>query len=310
MARIVTTEQWLALASRDGAFSAWRFGFTPVPETRVWPRRVLNDHLIYFCTHNGFKVALPDEVVRVQRGAFFWLMPGVAHETKLLAPRRTFRSYFMRFKLTAEDGVTPVRLQQDWVHREDAAQLLTFVRDLVQELQSPQAFHEQRIRANLMLLSAGALSPQIERHRAVLTSQQRLKLLSFLESHVTMKVTPQQLANEVDLSMPYFRRIFHRSYGISPKHWIVRQRVLLAAAILLETELEAKEVAHRLGYCDTYLFSRQFKQVMGICPRLYRRGQGAEPVWNHISNDMSGSPVLDAARAANKSHRRRAPDFN
>ena len=70
---------------------------------------------------------------------------------------------------------------------------------------------------------------------------------------------------------------------------------MLAAIMMSETELTAKEVAHRLGYCDRYLFSRQFKQVMGVPARQFRRGAGAEPQWDHIADDMTSSLVRHIA---------------
>ena len=40
---------------------------------------------------------------------------------------------------------------------------------------------------------------------------------------------------------------------------------------LEESELSITEVAHQLGYPDVYLFSRQFKTIMGVSPRAFRQ---------------------------------------
>ena len=302
---VVSADRWLELASQSGVLIPSRYGFTPQDETRVWEERTISEHMIYFCMKNAFNVVLQDQTITVDRGTFLWIMPGVANETRLVSPRRPFRTYYLRFSLSESDSITPVRLQQDIVHRQGAWPLLDHLRDLVQDLQSPREFHERRIRASLTLLAASALESESRHQVSVLTAQQRLALHAYMETHATEKISPQSLAQQAGLSMPYFSRVFHRSYGMTPRHWILRKRILLAAQIMSETRLTAKEVAYRLGYRDRFLFSRQFKQVMGVSPRLYRRGMGSEPVWDEFGEDMSGSGALTDAIKTNRKMLRR-----
>jgi AraC-like DNA-binding protein len=51
----------------------------------------------------------------------------------------------------------------------------------------------------------------------------------------------------------------------------MRQRLHYAAQRLLESGLNVTEAALELGYSDVFLFSRQFKQVLGCSPRTYRQ---------------------------------------
>ena len=291
MVKTVTTEEWLALVALTGSLAFERFGLTPQPEARVWGWRKLETHLLYFCTHNGFLVTFENETVRVERGTFLWIMPGVRHETSLLAPRRRFRNYYIKFQLTEGDQQSAVRLKEDFVRRENGWELQSLMTDLVHELQSPRDLHDQRARSMLTLLSTMVMGEPVTQ-RAVLTPQQRLRVHTYLELHAADKVSPRDLAEAVGLSMPYFRRIFQRSFGMSPKHWIVRQRVLVAAMMMLESPLQVKEVAYRLGYCDRYSFSHQFKEIMGVTPRQFRRGPGAEPAIDRILDDVNAAPEL------------------
>ncbi len=72
------------------------------------------------------------------------------------------------------------------------------------------------------------------------------------------------------LAMPEtrFRRRFTREIGISPGAWQKRQRMQRAADLL--AELPVHRVAEELGYSDPALFSRQFRQAMGIPPSAVR----------------------------------------
>lgn len=49
----------------------------------------------------------------------------------------------------------------------------------------------------------------------------------------------------------------------------------LGALRLLESTLNVSQIALELGYRDVFLFSRQFKSVMGENPSAYRQNHGA-----------------------------------
>lgn len=90
-------------------------------------------------------------------------------------------------------------------------------------------------------------------------------------SRVRSALPPAALPHGLRLTPDYFARIFRRTYGVSPRTWIVRERIKLAALRLTESQLSIGEVANEFGYGDIFFFSRQFKQVMGRSPRSYRR---------------------------------------
>ena len=101
-------------------------------------------------------------------------------------------------------------------------------------------------------------------------SLQREALEEWAHRDGRVQVTPAQLAAHLGLSADYFTRLFRKSYGISPRAWIVRERIKMAAVRLLESHLNIGEVAEEFGYSDIFFFSSQFKQVMGQSPRHYR----------------------------------------
>ncbi|MEN8801245.1 MAG: helix-turn-helix transcriptional regulator, partial [Thiogranum sp.] len=44
-----------------------------------------------------------------------------------------------------------------------------------------------------------------------------------------------------------------------------------ASELLKGTELKVTDVAHQLGYSDSAHFSRAFKRIAGVSPRVYRQ---------------------------------------
>jgi len=80
-----------------------------------------------------------------------------------------------------------------------------------------------------------------------------------------------QLASEARLSTDYFSQLFLRTFGKSPKKYILEVRMNQAKSLLESSDLSAKEIARLLGYKDADFFCRQFKLKLGMTPTQYRR---------------------------------------
>jgi AraC-like DNA-binding protein len=80
-----------------------------------------------------------------------------------------------------------------------------------------------------------------------------------------------KLAAEFGYSPDHFARIFKNVTGQTPELYAVQARLQRAQRLLRETTLAVGEVADRLGYCNIYFFSRQFKQFTHLSPLQYRR---------------------------------------
>ena len=68
-----------------------------------------------------------------------------------------------------------------------------------------------------------------------------------------------------------FRKRFRLKVGISPMRYIINRRVDAACEKLRMSRDPVSEIAFSLGYASPYEFSAQFKKVMGISPKRYRR---------------------------------------
>ena len=83
--------------------------------------------------------------------------------------------------------------------------------------------------------------------------------------------TVREMARECGLSESHFRRAFHAYTGMSPKLYLDRMKLQLAAEMLVSTSLTLAQVAARFGYMDPFHFSRRFKALNGLSPDAYRR---------------------------------------
>jgi len=95
--------------------------------------------------------------------------------------------------------------------------------------------------------------------------------LSYLEHHLTEKITLKELEEETGMSMSSLNRHFRRVTGVPPLEYHLRQRIRRACTLLRQTDLNITEIAFRTGFEDSNYFTRQFRKVTGQTPSAYRK---------------------------------------
>ncbi len=98
------------------------------------------------------------------------------------------------------------------------------------------------------------------------------RAIGFLESNYARAVELADLLEVVALSERSLLRKFALATGTTPIQYLLRVRVLHGARLLRSTRLPVTEVAGRVGFEDGNYFSRQFRQIIGVSPTVYRRG--------------------------------------
>lgn len=84
-------------------------------------------------------------------------------------------------------------------------------------------------------------------------------------------LTNARLAAECYISEVYFRKLFKRHFGISPKQFIIDMRIQKAKQLLSENLLSTSAISESCGFSSAYHFSRLFRQHTGITPSEYRK---------------------------------------
>jgi len=79
------------------------------------------------------------------------------------------------------------------------------------------------------------------------------------------------LASEVKLSSGHFGRAFRVSFGLSPREWLLQQKMDAACGRLRDTDDSIEQIAADLGYRTSSQFCRAFRGRMRRSPQAFRR---------------------------------------
>ena len=120
----------------------------------------------------------------------------------------------------------------------------------------------------LLARSAGRRSPAGQQ-----PDRRLAELLSRIDAFPEREGGVGGMAREAAMSERTFLRRFREATGLSPVDYVLRSRMRRAAQLLDhgDRRLSVTEIAFRCGFSDSNYFSRQFRRVLGVSPRAYRR---------------------------------------
>jgi transcriptional regulator GlxA family with amidase domain len=102
-----------------------------------------------------------------------------------------------------------------------------------------------------------------------MTSVRELQI--WIADHLEMKLSVDDLADRMSMSVRHFERVFTGEVGSTPSHYVLQMRVEAARRQLERTELGLKQVASAAGFSGVDLMRRAFVRLLGITPSHYRQ---------------------------------------
>jgi AraC family transcriptional regulator len=173
---------------------------------------------------------------------------------------------------------------REWMHR--MMRLLEAAVGQLQDLKHP---------AQGTLLEAASLlrrqiHPLPEREvpdgKGRLLAWQARKVQDYIDSHITGAVRVADLCALVQRSEAHFSRSFKRTFGESPRSFLIRRRVELAARCMLTTDASLSDIALRCGFSDQSHLCKQFRQAMDQSPAAWRR-------MHRLQHEENAKPPLE-----------------
>lgn len=112
------------------------------------------------------------------------------------------------------------------------------------------------------------LSVSLASQASEMKSLQELQIW-ITENH-QKKLSVQDLAERVSMSIRNFERVFTREVGTTPSQYVLQVRVEAARRQLERTDRALKQIAAGTGFGSVDLMRRAFVRLLGITPHRYR----------------------------------------
>jgi transcriptional regulator GlxA family with amidase domain len=96
------------------------------------------------------------------------------------------------------------------------------------------------------------------------------ELQIWIAEHLNARLSVEQLADRMAMSVRNFERVFTREVGTTPSQYVLQMRVEAARRLLERTDNGLKHVASAAGFGGVDVMRRAFVRLLGITPRRYR----------------------------------------
>ena len=101
-----------------------------------------------------------------------------------------------------------------------------------------------------------------------MTSIRELQI--WIAEHLETRLSVEDLADRMSMSVRNFERVFTREVGTTPSQYVLQMRVEAARRQLERTDRGLKHVASAAGFGSVDVMRRAFVRLLGITPRRYR----------------------------------------
>ncbi len=175
------------------------------------------------------------------------------------------------------DALRPARrsLRQNLAFRD--AQLASLMRLVAQEVR--QGSPHGTLYANSLSLGLSAYlfthhgsgGPAAARERGRLATEQKARVVEFVQQELSHDLSLGDLAAAVGVSRFHFVRLFKNSFGITPYRYVIDQRIAAAQRLLRETSQPLAEIANATGFSSQSHLCTAMRRSVGITPGEWRR---------------------------------------
>ncbi|NMH70978.1 helix-turn-helix transcriptional regulator [Bacillus sp. RO3] len=97
------------------------------------------------------------------------------------------------------------------------------------------------------------------------------KSKDYIARNCTDHISIRQVADQINISVPYFSKIFKEETGRNFVEYVTYVRLQRAVWLLRHTTHTIEHIAEELGFNTPNYFSGTFKKYVGLSPRDYRR---------------------------------------
>lgn len=112
------------------------------------------------------------------------------------------------------------------------------------------------------------------------TARHLLRAKDFADANFADPIGVDEMAAAAGLSRAHFSREFKRTFGESPKDYLLTRRMERAATLLRDTDYPVNSICLHVGLRSVGTFTSAFKRTYGKTPTAYRNSM--PPASRHV----------------------------
>lgn len=132
--------------------------------------------------------------------------------------------------------------------------------------------------------------------------QRFFKSIEFIEKHLYEKISVHEIASAAHYSTYHYSRVFKALVGDTPKEYLRKRRLTIAAKRLLTEDVGILDLALDCQFDSQEAFTRAFKALFNMTPAQYRKINEpfrllykkpfCEEDLDHLQNSMTMEPEI------------------
>ena len=254
--------------------------------------RILQEYqLVYITKGKGIFFSDENTKIEIERGDLLLLHPGQWH-TYFPSPETGWNEYYIGF----EGSIIENLIQTSFLSDRNTCIKVGLSESLVQLFgqsiniaQADKASVQQYLGGVLMHIIGLTFSILSNRQFEVNNMDQKIESAKiFMYENIYGDVDVEKLAERLNLSYSWFRKIFKDYTGYAPAKYFQELKIQKAKEMLAHTSMSIKEISFTLGYTTSEHFFSLFKRNVGMTPSEYRNYN--EIPQNKENNQTSQTP--------------------
>lgn len=277
-------------------------GLHRFPFQMIYKQAAKNDYevfhchqgLEFYCIHEGAGAIIMDgQRVKARKGMFFIYQPFQMHRIRFENDTNYTRSFFLMEPSVLEEYLKPFPQLFSFLRKLRTSSLpVPFLKDIGERhplIESMYMLHDRlenlQSSSRERLIETYALTAVMILHILEQVTPKGIpaaqggsrsptyseKAMNWIEEHLDEEIRVDSLARALHLTPNYLSSLFQREVGCSLSDYVTARRISTAKRLLIETDLQVKEITEQLGLKNVSYFCQIFKKQTGITPFQFKK---------------------------------------
>lgn len=233
-------------------------------ELQQWELRRLNDPYwrLYWPMEEGGIVEIEECITSLKPGTVYLIPP---HTTFSTTTQRPFSKWYCHFNLgpaadRAAPGIYDFTATAPWK---------ALLKELIKLGEAPAAARFPWVSILLVTEVVRKLPMEVWEHQRL--DARVLKAMEFMNQHLSLKLTAEQIARHSGLSVRNLNHLFQQELNLPPMRVLLDYRLDEACRLLRHTDDSIEDIAETCGLVNRHYFSRMLRQYRNTSPAAYRQ---------------------------------------